>query len=179
MYFHELTSSKHPSQKALALIVTVILGIFFITTLPFIALLIKCTSENPIFRKIDVTGKRGITFQQYVYSTKRSDNSKPTLVGRFLEKTGLYRLPTVINIWKGEVTLIGPLPYAEKWCNEWSNQLSDYYKRFAIPPGFIGVAEKISNPEDIDEVASTFKKELEYIHNPSFKKDLKLLFGIN
>lgn len=178
LYFHELTSSKRPSQKALALCVTTILGILFVLTLPFIALLIKSASGNPVFRKINATGRRGIIFQQYVYSTKQSDISKPTLVGSFLEKTGLYKLPTVINIWRGEVTLIGPLPYAAKWCNEWSNQLSDYYKRFAVRPGFLSVAEKVSDPKDIDEVTSALDKELKYILNPSLKKDLKVLFGI-
>lgn len=178
LYFHELTTKKHLGQKILRYVGGIILGILFVLTLPLIALLIKCTSRESVFRKITVPGRRGISFQQYQYPTKHSDTSKSFLIGSFLNKSGLYKLPSVINIWKGDLNLVGPRTYPQEWCNNWNNQLSDYYKRFALHPGFLGVAKTISNSEDIDEVASSLEKELKYIHNPSFKKDFKRLFGI-
>jgi lipopolysaccharide/colanic/teichoic acid biosynthesis glycosyltransferase len=179
LYFHELPSKKQVSQYFLRLVAAIILGILFVLTLPIIALLIKCTSSEPIFRNVSALGRRGIVFQLYKYPITRSETSKPFLIGSFLKKTGCYKLPAVINLWKREINLVGPHPYPAKWCNKWNKQLSDYYKRFALNPGFVGVAKQITNPDNIDEVASTLDQELKYILNPSFKNDLKYLLGIH
>lgn len=171
LYFHELTTKKHLGQKALHYGVSIILGMLFILTLPLIAIFIKCARE-PVFNKVTTPGRRGIIFQQYQYSYQ------DFLFGSFLKKTGLYKLPSVINLWKGNLNLIGPLSYPSEWCNRWNKQFSDYYKRFAIKPGFFGVAKEISHPEDVEKVALSLEKELKYIFNPSFKKDFKHLFGL-
>lgn len=176
LYFHELPSDISTGQKVFRFIVCIILTILFALTLPLFAILIKSSRER-VLRKIYVTGKRGRTFPLYLYSTRYSDSSEFFWAGHFLYKTGLYRLPAVINLWRGEINLVGPHPYPKEWCTNWNVQLSDFYKRFNLKPGFFGVAEYISDPDDLDKVAKAFKKELLYILKPSLKKDVKRLCG--
>lgn len=171
LYFHELTSRSSWGRKILCYGAGIIMGLFFILTLPIIGFFIIC-AQKPVFNKITVPGRRGIVFQKYQYSYQNF------LFGSFLKKSGLHKLPSVINLWKGNLNLVGPHPYPAEWCNEWNKELSDYYKRFAVKPGFWGVAKQISNPEDLEEVSLSLEKELDYILNPSFKKDFKRLLGI-
>lgn len=179
LYFHELTSQKGPSQKALRLLGFVVLGLIFILTLPLVALFIKLFSREPIFAKVTVPGRRGILFEQYLYTTSATNSNTPFRLGRFLKKTGLYKLPSVINIGRGEMNLIGPHPYPAEWCNRWNNQFSDFYKRFALPPGFFNVSSRVSNPEEPKQITDSLQQELRYILNPSLKKDLHHLFRLH
>lgn len=177
LYFHELTTDHCLGSKVLQYAVGTLLLILFVLTLPVAALLIRCTSHESVFRKISATGRRGIEFELYCYPTSHSNSSKSFLFGSFLKKSRIYKLPSVINLCKGDINLVGPHPYPKEWCNKWNKELSDYYKRFAVHPGFVGISKQISNPEYIEDVASTLKKELNYIHHPSFKTELKILLG--
>lgn len=156
------------SQKILRFIGGLILSILFVVTFPFFALLMKGVSGNSLIQKVEVPGRQGRIFHLYRYPSH-------SFAGSLLEKTELYKLPAVINLWKGEINLIGPEPYPKQFCNIWNKELSDYYKRFSLKPGFWGVAKSISNPDDIEEVAQSLDEELKYILNPSLKKDFKHL----
>lgn len=172
LYFHELTSEKNTSQKVLRITIGLVLSALFVVTFPLFALLIKGVSSKSLVQKIEVPGRRGRIFTLYRYPVDSS------IMGSFLKKTGLYKLPSVINLWKGNINLIGPQPYPKELCNKWNKELSDYYKRFSLKPGFWGVAEPISDYENLEEVAQSLDKELRYILNPSLKKDVRCLFGI-
>lgn len=170
LYFHELAKEKSSSQKILQFFGTAFLSLLFFISFPLIALLIKISSGEDIFNKVEVPGHRGIVFEQYQYPTSSG-------VGSFLRKSGLYKLPSIINIWKGEMDLVGPSPYPAEWCNYWNKQLSEFYKRFAIKPGYVGLSKPISDPEDLDAAAKSLHKDFKYVANPSLKKDFHHLFG--
>ncbi|HEX6983648.1 MAG TPA: sugar transferase [Balneolaceae bacterium] len=178
LYFHELAKEKSFSQNVLRLSATLVLTLAFAASLPVMALFIKIFSSEPVFKKKKVTGRRGTVFTHYSYSTKDSGSNKEFLFGTFLRKTGLAKLPSVINIWKGNLNLVGPQPYPVEWCNEWNNQLSDFYKRFSFAPGFLSVAEPVTNHQDINQVNRALRQELRYVLNPSFKKDRQRLMGM-
>jgi lipopolysaccharide/colanic/teichoic acid biosynthesis glycosyltransferase len=177
LYFHELSKKKSFSQKVLRFSATPILSIAFAVSLPVIGLLIKICSSEPVFNKKKVTGKRGTVFTHFSYSTKDTGSNKEFLFGTFLRKTGLAKLPSVINIWRGDLDLVGPQPFPEEWCNEWNNQLTDFYKRFSFAPGFLNIAVPVTNYEDIKQVNRALKQELRYVLNPSFKADRQRLMG--
>ena len=178
LYFHELNSEKATSQKVLNVFGSILLGILFVVTLPVAALGITLFSNEPIFRTVTTPGRRGIIFQQYLYPTSRSESDRPFRFGTFLRKTGLYKLPLVINIWKGQINLVGPKPYPAEWSNYWNRQLSDYYKRFSLNPGYFTVGEPITDPDDIQQLEASLEEELQYILNPSLGKDIKYVLGI-
>ncbi len=177
LYFHELTTDKSFSQKLLVFFGSFFVGLCFIATLPAFALLIKISSRGPVFQKVTVPGKRGITFKQYRYSTKNVDTQKTFALGTFFHETKLEKLPSIINVLKGEMELIGPSPYPANWCNHWNKELSDFYKRFAHKPGFFNITEPVSDHENTENIAESLKKEFNYILNPTFKKDMQNMLG--
>lgn len=179
LYFHELRPERSTAQKILTFLYTLGLSLIFFLSYPFIALLIKLTSGEPVISNKKVLGRRGTSFQLYSYTTEYSDSDHPLPGGRFLRKSGLDRLPSVINLWKQELTLVGPKPYAEKYCNRWNKELSDYYKRFAMKPGYFHVADLITSPENIEEVADSLEEEFRFLLKTSFKHDVKYLFGLH
>lgn len=175
LFFHELTCQKGVGQQVLRTVGTVILSILFLASFPIIALFIKLFSQESVIQKTAVPGRRGIVFQYYTYPTKRTISNKSFAFGTFLQKTGLYKLPSVINIWKGQLNLVGPGVYAAEKCNYWNKKLSDYYKRFAMPPGYFGVSKPVKDPDNLQEVSRSLEDELNYILSPTLTKDLKYL----
>lgn len=179
IYFHELITEKNFSQKFFQFLASILLGILFLVTLPLIALAIKLFSREPIFRKTKIPGRRGIIFHQYRYPTEHSNAQKTFPFGNFLKASKLEKLPSIINLWNGEMDLVGPCAYPDELCNRWNKHLSDFYKRFAIKPGYFVVAGPVSDFHDLNQVADSLEKELKYVLNPSFKKDLCHVFGMS
>jgi putative colanic acid biosynthesis UDP-glucose lipid carrier transferase len=178
LYFHELSSENTWGQKVFSFFLTPLVTVFFAVTLPSFSLMIKLFSSGPVFEKTKVPGRRGRTFTRYTYSTQYSNSEKNDfLFGTFLHKTGFAKLPSIINVWKGDMNLFGPQSYPSEWCNKWNREFSDYYKRFAVKPGFFKVADRVTDPNDLDQVSASLKRELRYVLKPSFKKDLRSLTG--
>lgn len=179
LFFHELTSEKHLLQKILGFLGSTILSLIFFLSYPLIALLIKLFAKGEVIQKVSTTGRRGIVFERYLYPTKDTQTKESYFFGTFLKKSSLYKLPSILNVWKGEMNLIGPAPYAQEKCNKWNKEFSDYYKRFALKPGFFPVADVITNSSELEQVARSLEKELNYILNPSLKKDIKHLLQLS
>jgi lipopolysaccharide/colanic/teichoic acid biosynthesis glycosyltransferase len=179
LFYHELKTEKGVAQRIIKYLVGLVLASLFLVTFPFVAVAIKLSAGDTVIHKNKVPGKRGFTFQRYSYSTISSKTNSPFLLGTILRKTGLAKLPSVINIWNGEMNLIGPYPYPDEWSNTWNQQLSDYYKRFAIKPGYIAVASPAKDLKNLKKVEQSLRKELKYVANPSLKRDVKHLFQIS
>lgn len=178
LFFHELPSEKTLGPKIIQSIASLIIGLLYVATYPFIALGIKLSTGQSVFQKELVPGRNGILFSHYSYRIhKGSDGKQNYLLGTFLYKTGLSKLPSIVNIWKDQLDLVGPYPYPAQLCNKWNRELTDYYKRFSLKPGFFPVAPVITDHEDLDAVAKSLQTELDYICNPTLKKDLKSLTG--
>lgn len=177
LYFHEINRKPSLLQKTTYLLTSIFLTFLFLITLPFCAIIIWAFTGGPVFQRVNVPGRRGIVFQYWSYSTRHiKKTSQKSRLGDFLYQIGLHKLPSVINIWKGQMNIVGPAPYAEIHCNTWNQELSDYYKRFAFKPGFFGVGEPIKNFEDLNEVEKSLEQEFNYLLNPTLSKDLKNIF---
>jgi len=103
-----------------------------------------------------------------------------TRVGRFLRATSLDELPQVLNIWKGEMSWVGPrtLPMNEVQIKEENGFIPDeaipgFDARCMVRPGLTGIAQ-IYAPRDVPR-RHKFKYDLIYIQNQSFWLDLKLI----
>ncbi|MEL7834036.1 hypothetical protein [Fodinibius sp. Rm-B-1B1-1] len=94
-----------------------------------------------------------------------------------MPKDAYHKSDIKINSVEGKLNLVGPCSYPEKWCNKWNKELSDFYKRFALNPGLLGITPELQNPDDKEKVAEMLNRELSYILNPTLMKDLKRLFG--
>ncbi len=163
--------------------------IFMCCALPLLALLIYLDSPGPIFYTQERLGYRGEKFTVYKFRsmTNRAerkgqaiwavkDDPRVTRVGRFLRATHFDELPQVLNILRGEMSLIGPRPERPEYAAELEAINPLYRHRLSVKPGLTGLAQVNYG------YGSTSKDELEklefdlyYIQHQSFLLDVRIL----
>lgn len=162
----------------LAIIILFIPGII-------IAICIKIESKGPVFFKQKRVGKNKKYFMIYKFRTMRTDTPKDmpthmlnnpdlyiTKVGRILRKTSLDELPQIINIIKGDMSIVGPRPAL--WNQDDLITERDKYHANDIRPGLTGLAQ-ISGRDEL-EIPVKAKLDGEYTKNISFGLDVKIFF---
>ncbi len=126
----------------------------FILLLPFISIAIRLDTPGPIFYTQERAGLHGRSFRvrkfrsmiqdaerdgQPRWATK--DDQRITRVGRFLRKTRLDELPQVLNVLRGEMSLVGPRPERPQFIEQLQHQIPFYRTRLAAKPGLTGWAQ--------------------------------------
>lgn len=167
-----------------------LIGVIIISPiLLLIAILIKLTSKGPVFFKQERLGKYGKPFKIFKFRTmivnaenigdgltiKSEKDSRITNVGKLLRKTSLDELPQLINVIKGEMSLVGPRPPVTYFPYEGYNNYPQWAKkRFTMQPGITGLSQitvRNSVPWDDRIVVDN-----EYIDNFNIWLDIKILF---
>ncbi|MBN1788078.1 MAG: sugar transferase [Sedimentisphaerales bacterium] len=137
--------------RALDVIGSVILFIIFLPLIAVIALLIRLTSRGPVFYKQDRIAKDGGTFTLYKFKTMinnaeeesgpvwaAANDPRVTKIGRFLRDTRLDELPQLINVIKGDMSLVGPRPERQHFAKL---HKSLRQIRLAVKPGLTGFSQ--------------------------------------
>ncbi len=172
---------KHIVDFIVALLAILILWLFFF----IIAVLIKLDSKGPVFFRQKRIGKNKKEF--YILKFRTMRNKTPgdmpthllqdadvfiTGVGRFLRRTSLDELPQIVNILKGELSIIGPRPAL--W-NQFDLVVErDKYGANDIYPGLTGWAQINGRDELPIKVKARFDGE--YVERMSFTFDMKVFF---
>lgn len=180
LFFHELVEKESKPKRYFELIAGVLGFLLFLVTFPVFSLLILITSGRPVFVKHKFVGYRGSKYERLLYrTTKRNDDSKTSLVGKFLKATGFYKLPSTLNILNGNMGLVGPQPLPIEQSEELNKRLTDFYKRHATKPGVISVTNGRSwdLSQDSRELNKSLKTELRYLVYPTLKKDFQVING--
>lgn len=164
-------------------------GVGMILSLPFfivIAAVIKLTDPGPVFYKQERLTLDGKTFQIYKFRTMVQDAEKytgPQLarkeddrilpVGRFLRRFRLDELPQILNILKGDMSLVGPRPERPELAQEIEREIPEFSYRLKVKAGLTGYAQIYGkyNTTSYDKL----KLDLTYIRNYSVWLDLKLI----
>lgn len=151
-----------------------------------LCLLIKLDSEGPVLFKQKRFGKNKSFFYIYKFRTMYIETPKDspthllsnpdkciTRIGKILRKTSLDELPQIINIMKGEMSIIGPRPAL--WNQVDLIELRDFYRANSVLPGLTGWAQINGR----DELNLGKKAELDgyYVNHLTFIFDLKCFFG--
>src|SRR5262249_18717343 len=101
-----------------------------------------------------------------------------TPVGRALRFSHLDELPQLVNVLRGEMSLVGPRPERPEFLPELERNLPDYRRRLAVRPGITGLAQVLLPPDtDMDSVRRRLAYDLYYVERRSLGLDLALLLG--
>ena len=149
-----------------------------------ILLLLSCaifvSMGSPIFFKQERIGKNNKPFIMYKFRTMRepkegenrllSDADRVTKVGAFLRKTSLDELPEIINVIKGEMSLVGPRPLLDLHLELFNDQ---QLKRHDVKPGMTGLAQVMGR----QSLSFTQRTDLDvkYVDNLSLWLDIKII----
>jgi len=172
--------------------------IFLLPLMLLIAIAIVCDSRGKIFYKQVRVGKNNKDFYLYKFRSMHTSSDKQSLitvgdrdsritkVGYFLRKTKLDELPQLINILKGNMSIVGPRPEVRKYVDLYTKEqmrvlqilpgLTDYASIEYINEN--AILEKLNNPEQayINEIMPTkLQLNFKYIENQSLWVDLKII----
>jgi exopolysaccharide biosynthesis polyprenyl glycosylphosphotransferase len=142
------------SRRVLDIICGLIVAAIFVVVFPFVAIAIKLDSPGAIFYKQERVGLNGAKFTIYklrsmVQNAERNGqaqwavkgDSRITKVGNFIRKTRLDELPQVVNVLKGEMSMVGPRPERQQFMDKLETQIPSFSKRLAVKPGLTGWAQ--------------------------------------
>jgi len=153
------------------------------------AVLVRLTSRGPAFYTQTRTGRGGRTFTIYKLRSmvdKCESLTGPrwtipgdpriTPVGWFLRRTHIDELPQLLNVLRGEMSLIGPRPERPEFVGELENALEGYSDRHAILPGITGLAQVQLPPDtDLESVRRKLVCDLYYVQEVSLWLDVRIM----
>ncbi len=164
--------------------------LFLLPFFALVAILIKLDSPGPVFFLQQRGGLNGKLFKIYKFRsmtwTGRTDDivqasqndKRVTRIGKILRKTSLDELPQLINILRGEMSVVGPRPHAMAHDFEFAMAVPTYMRRFQTRPGLTGLAQ-VNGLRGAIKVRSDLERrvqaDIDYIEHWSFAKDLVIV----
>jgi exopolysaccharide biosynthesis polyprenyl glycosylphosphotransferase len=152
------------------------------------ALAIKLESNGPIFFRQRRTGLFNEEFEIIKFRSMRQDAEKDgarwasrndnriTSVGNFIRKTRIDELPQLLNVLKGEMSMIGPRPEREVFIRDLENHIPFYRFRHMVKPGITGLAQvKYAYGASIEDAMYKHRHDIYYIKHQTLWMDLKIL----
>ena len=146
-----------------------------------VALLIRIKLGSPVLFKQRRPGKNGKIFEIYKFRTMTDardkdgnllpDNERLTDFGKLIRSTSIDELPEIINIFKGDMSIIGPRPLLEEYLPLYNEEQAH---RHDVRPGLTGWAQ--INGRNTISWEDKFRYDVEYVRNISFMFDLKIFF---
>jgi lipopolysaccharide/colanic/teichoic acid biosynthesis glycosyltransferase len=170
-------------------------GLLLVPGLPMIAVLvalIRLTSRGPGIYSQKRVGKDGVVYTMYKLRSMRIDaeagtgpvwcatekDTRITPLGYWLRKLHLDELPQLINVLRGEMSLIGPRPERPEFVRVLGETIPDYLDRLLVRPGITGLAQINLPPDtDLNSVRRKLVLDREYIANASLLLDLRMFFS--
>lgn len=151
-------------------------------------IIVRLTSRGPALYTQERVGKGGKVFRIYKLRTMRIDaeaagpvwakeaDPRVTPVGRFLRKTHLDELPQLLNVLRGDMSLVGPRPERPCFVEKLRANVPLYTARLAVKPGITGLAQvKHGYDRTIEDVQVKLGYDLEYIRRACLLFDLHIL----
>lgn len=152
--------------------------------------IIKATSPGPVFFKQKRTGKNGRIFNCYKFRSMRpnkeadklqatADDPRVTKVGAFMRKTSIDELPQFINVFRNDMSVVGPRPHMLKHTELYSSIIDKFMVRHLVKPGITGWAQVTGyrgETKTVEEMEGRVVRDVWYLENWTFFLDLKIIF---
>jgi lipopolysaccharide/colanic/teichoic acid biosynthesis glycosyltransferase len=182
-------SRSDGAQRAFDIIVGLLM---LVAALPAIAValaLVKLTSRGPAIYTQTRLGRFGRPFAIYKIRSMTHDcerqsgarwsvkgDTRVTWIGRILRKTHIDELPQLVNILRGQMSLVGPRPERPEFVTMLEASLPRYRERLAARPGLAGLAQVQLPPDsDLESVRRKLRYDLYYVEAGSVWMDFRLL----
>lgn len=187
---HQPSGAYLTAKRGMDLAFSIVLLLLTSWLFPILALLVKLSSRGPVFFVQPRTGLHGETFHCLKFRTMRvndeahtkqatANDSRITRVGRFLRASHLDELPQLLNIFLGDMSLIGPRPHMLFHTRYYADQIPFYHLRHEATPGMTGMAQingfigEITNDR---ELRKRIQWDIYYLQHRSIGLDLYILF---
>ena len=171
-------------------------GVLLVVSSPILvacAVLIKLTSRGPVIYKQDRVGLNGHVFTLFklrtmyedaeaetgpVWAAGDWDDPRVTPIGRLLRMAHLDEFPQLVNVLKGEMSLIGPRPERPHFVSQLKEEIPEYDKRLEVKPGITGLAQiRTGYDRTLRDVRRKVKLDMQYIQRMCWMVDFVILFG--
>lgn len=178
-------------KRVFDIVFSTVVIIFIISWLvPLIAIFIKMESKGPVFFKQVRTGLNDDEFACYKFrsmlvngdSDKKQatkNDSRITKVGAFLRKTSLDEFPQFLNVFMGDMSIVGPRPHMVVHTKLYSKRVNKFMLRHLVKPGITGMAQTHGYRGEIEtnrDIVNRFKYDLFYLENWSIFLDIKIIY---
>jgi putative colanic acid biosysnthesis UDP-glucose lipid carrier transferase len=165
--------------------------LFFLPLLLTIAMMVKLESAGPALFRQRRTGLNGKIFTVFKFRTMTvtedgdtvqqatRDDARVTALGAILRKFSLDELPQLLNVLRGEMSLIGPRPHAVAHDETWASLAPGYDLRFRARPGLTGYAAVCGFRGEVRElqaIVDRVEADNEYIETWTFALDMKIIW---
>ena len=154
-----------------------------------IALAIKLDSKGPVLYSQERAGRFGDTFKMYKFRTMRVDaevngpvwaaresDPRMTRIGAILRRTHLDELPQLFNVFKGDMSLVGPRPERSYFIEQLNREIPRYDERLLIKPGMTGLAQvHYRYDQSIEDVKRKLRFDLLYVRRMCLMLDARIL----
>ena len=168
--------------------------LFLITLFPLVwlacAIGIKLSSPGPVFFKQKRTGYEGKEFWCYKFRSMHASadadtkqavkgDSRVFPFGEFLRRSSLDELPQFINVFKGDMSIVGPRPHMVHHTDIYSDLIGDYMIRHLAKPGITGWAQVNGcrgETKELSEMKERVEKDIWYIEHWSVELDVSIIF---
>jgi exopolysaccharide biosynthesis polyprenyl glycosylphosphotransferase len=189
---NDLSGWNRPARgvkRGLDLVLGVLGGLVFVVLLPFLALAITVDGPGPIFYQQVRLGRGGRPFLLWKLRTMVPDAERDgearwagendpriTRVGRVLRKTRLDELPQVVNVLRGEMSVVGPRPERPEFIEELQEKIPFYRTRLTVKPGLTGWAQIFYGyGNSVEDALIKLQYDLYYVRHWSLGMDLYII----
>lgn len=177
------------AKEVFDLILGFVALVISLPVLAICAVIIKVTSRGPVFYRQKRAGKDGRTFMMYKLRTMRlgaesatgavwasDDDPRVIRACRWMRRSHLDELPQLINVIRGQMSLIGPRPERPEILAELEKHYPQVKKRLKVRPGITGLAQ-IRNGYDTDmkNFRNKLLADLQYVEKPKWATEFRIL----
>lgn len=176
-------------KRVFDLLVGVVTVIPFVILVPLVALVDLGLNRGPVFYHQERTGKNGKPFRIWKFRTMRplgdgdtagvwtaEDDPRITTFGRLLRRSHLDELPQVVNILRGDLSVVGPRPEQPHYVAELTEKLPFYNLRDLVRPGLTGWAQvKYGYAGDERDALEKLQYDFYYLRYQSLSLDVRII----
>ena len=173
------------AKRLLDILASAVLLILTSPLMLFTAIGVRISSPGPIFFKQVRVGRNNREFYMYKFRSMRVNDTqqtgwstendpRKTRFGAFIRKFALDELPQFYNVFKGDMSLVGPRPEVPFYVEKFKAEIPLYMLKHSVRPGITGLAQ-IKGLRGDTSIQARIDEDIEYIENWSFWEDIRIL----